>query len=831
MVDSIQRITSALQSARDLTLGAAAVASSRIGESSYTQYSKSIDPDALIRLLNSRNSREVKDAMKRIMSLLATNDQTMKLRGLLADVLKNITSDDLKVKRMVCIYLLRFAESDPNLALLSVNTIQKSLVERDPEAKALALKALSDINVSSLYPITLQSVKKCVSDVSPLVRSTSAFAVYKLFQECVAASSRKGATAHHQDDGVADMRKNELVSLIVDLLADADPLVISSAIIVLHNCIPDRLDLLHGHFRRYCQALTSLSHWAQPLLVESLIQYSRRYIERPKYVNKNDQSEIPVPFNQDEDETLGPEFFKDHELVMDPDLELFLNSLRPLLFSSNAAVVASVAKAVFHLAPLSKFREFGIPQCLIKSFQLSSNENKCVILQVIAYYSVYDPRSFARLYQSFLPANNDDSLVGSYKLKIISILINESNAQNIVHELKHHISSSSDTAIVKQALSTLVVCAYVSNGICSHVIKWLLEFMETDELKDVEVTSELVNVLRHLIQINPSKNLSVMIKLSEIITPTDNLSGYAKAGIIWLFGEYLHTEPRIVPDILRKLIPNFAEESKECRMQILILAAKILSFDIDKSEGTYDFENSRIAQLYDAVIYLAKFDDDFDIRDKARSFDSLFTNQRYEILTLLLQAPKPWPAFSVFSYEDKAKDIAHLDLSQEVVNSFQVEEWNNDREEEVDRTPAPVNDFMKNKSSISSSTFFANRSRNTEPRTMESPSFIKSPSPDVTTFTSSKGKTYKLQSLEEFFADVPERPKTKKKIVIQEESETDSAEETEESEDDDDDDDDDESENSEDDENEDDEDDDDEEDDDNSNESESSNHILLSPDN
>ncbi|KAL2709852.1 AP-3 complex subunit beta [Kluyveromyces marxianus] len=829
MVDSIQRITSALQSARDLTLGAAAVASSRIGESSYTQYSKSIDPDALIRLLNSRNSREVKDAMKRIMSLLATNDQTMELRGLLADVLKNITSDDLKVKRMVCIYLLRFAESDPNLALLSVNTIQKSLVERDPEAKALALKALSDINVSSLYPITLQSVKKCVSDVSPLVRSTSAFAVYKLFQECVAASSRKGATAHHQDDGVADMRKNELVSLIVDLLADADPLVISSAIVVLHNCIPDRLDLLHGHFRRYCQALKSLSHWAQPLLVESLFQYSRRYIERPKYVNKNDQSEIPVPFNQDEDETLGPEFFKDHELVMDPDLELFLNSLRPLLFSSNAAVVASVAKAVFHLAPLSKFREFGIPQCLIKSFQLSSNENKCVILQVIAYYSVYDPRSFARLYQSFLPANNDDSLVGSYKLKIISILINESNVQNIVHELKHHISSSSDTAIVKQALSTLVVCAYVSNGICSHVIKWLLEFMETDELKDVEVTSELVNVLRHLIQINPSKNLSVMIKLSEIITTTDNLSGYAKAGIIWLFGEYLHTEPRIVPDILRKLIPNFAEESKECRMQILILAAKILSFDIDKSEGTYDFENSRIAQLYDAVIYLAKFDDDFDIRDKARSFDSLFTNQRYEILTLLLQAPKPWPAFSVFSYEDKAKDIAHLDLSQEVVNSFQAEEWNNDREEEVDRTPAPVNDFMKNKSSISSSIFFANRSRNTEPRTMESPSFIKSPSPDVTTFTSSKGKTYKLQSLEEFFADVPERPKTKKKIVIQEESETDSAEESEESEEDDDDDD--ESENSEDDENEDDEDDDDEDDDDNSNESESSNHILLSPDN
>lgn len=758
MVDSIQRITSVLQSARDLTFGAAAVASSRIGESSYTQYSKSIDPEALTRLLSSRNSREVKDAMKRVMSLMATNDPTVDLKSMFADILKNISSEDVKVKRMVCIYLLRFAESDPNVALLSVNTIQKNLQDRDPEAKALALKALSDINVASLYPITLQSVKKCVSDASPLVRATSAMTLFKLFQD---------SKSHDEED---DVRRHDLVPLLQELLADPDPLVISCTLVVLQNCLPDRLDLLHGHFRRYCAVLPSLSHWAQSLLVEMFIRYSKHFIKRPVFVNREDRSETPLP---ETPELVDSWFLEANDLIIDPDLDLFLTSLKPLLFSSNASVIISVSRALFMLAPLSKFREFGMPHCLVKALQLSSTENRCIIVQMIAYYASIDPEAFASLYRSFLPTADDDPIVGSYKLTIISLLITDKNVKDIIHELKYYITTYRDPAIVKKALSTLVVCAHNSNAFSAHIMKWLLSFMENDNLTDSEVTSEYVNVIRHLIQINPSKNLSVMLKLSQIITETDNLSAYAKAGIIWLFGEYIHVEPRIVPDVLRKLIPKFADESTEARLQILILAAKLLSFDIDRCESDYDFEQSRIAHLYDAVMYLAKFDDDFDIRDKVRSLSSLFSHERFEILTLLLQAPKPWPALSLFTYGDKASDLAHLELSPEVLNSLKVPQWSTEVPE-VDRTPVETNNFMKNKSSISSNTFFASRTRaNYQQPKASSPISSKSSSPEPKTFTSSKGKTYKLQSLDEFFADIPEKPK-KTKIVIEEESETES---------------------------------------------------------
>lgn len=722
MVDSIQRITSALESARDLTFGAAAVASSRIGETSYSHYSKSIDPDALSRLLNSRNSRDVKDAMKRIMCLLATNDPLIDLKRFFADVLKNITSDDIKVRRMVCIYLLRFADSDPNLALLSVNSIQKSLSETSPSSRSLAIKALSDINVASLYPIGLQAAKKCITDSSPLVRASAAVALYKLFQE-----------------KPLEEKKQELLPLVNDLLSDSDPLVVSNTLIILKNSLPDRLELLHGHFRRYCDLLPSMTHLGQLLMVELLVAYSRKFITRPSIVDRSGESEdIPLP------EVSEQYDYSRFDVRFDPDLQLLLDSLRPLLLSANPYIIATVSKAFFALSPMMTFEQYGIPEALIKASHLSCDEINCIILQLIAYYATYDQTAFIPYYKNFFPDISDKSDIGSYKLKILSHLITETNVKEIINELKYSITASDDVKIVKQSLNTLVICAHTSSKCSSHIMKWLLNFMESDSLNDAEVTSEYVNVIRHLIQINPSKNLSIMYKLSLIITETDNLSGYAKAGLVWLFGEYLHVEPRIVPDILRKLIPKFAYESTESRLQILILAAKLLSFDIDKHDGHYDFENSRISKLYDTVIYLAKFDDDFDIRDRARTFNSLFESRRFEILTLLLQAPKPWPALSLYSYGNKDKDVAPLNLPAETLNFFNLNSW--EEITDVDRSPVEVKDYTLTKSSISSNAFF---SRRTKPRIRSGSSSPISPSSPVSstnTFTSSKGKTYKLAS-------------------------------------------------------------------------------------
>jgi vesicle coat complex subunit len=48
-----------------------------------------------------------------------------------ASVIQLIASPNLEIKKLVYIYLLRYAESNPDLALMSINTIQKSLSDKN----------------------------------------------------------------------------------------------------------------------------------------------------------------------------------------------------------------------------------------------------------------------------------------------------------------------------------------------------------------------------------------------------------------------------------------------------------------------------------------------------------------------------------------------------------------------------------------------------------------------------------------------------------------------------------------------------------------------------
>jgi AP-3 complex subunit beta len=96
-----------------------------------------------------------------------------------AQVVKNVASPNLQVRKLVYIYILRYAESEPDLALLSINTFQKDLTDSSPLIRAMALRVLSGIRVSMIGGIVAMGIKKCAADVSPYVRKTAALAIPK----------------------------------------------------------------------------------------------------------------------------------------------------------------------------------------------------------------------------------------------------------------------------------------------------------------------------------------------------------------------------------------------------------------------------------------------------------------------------------------------------------------------------------------------------------------------------------------------------------------------------------------------------------------------------
>ncbi|CCD23119.1 AP-3 complex subunit beta NDAI_0B00850 [Naumovozyma dairenensis CBS 421] len=796
MVDSVNPIASVLESARTITMDAAAVASSKLGESSYTQYSKKITPKQLRTMLNSRNTRDLKDAMKRIISLMASDDTSTDLSSYFADVVKNITSNDIKIKRLICIYLLRFAEREPNLTLLSVNSLQKTISDTNPEVRCFAIRSLSDMKIASLNPMILYTLKTSVTDPSALVRYEVAFALLKLFKN---------------DEEEGEFRE-EISNLLKDLLADADPRVISGAVILLKECFPSNLELLHGHFRRYCRVLKEIDSWAQGPLIDLLAKYCKQYLPRPMIIDCSSEEDgsakqIPLPDNCSEIP------FMAYNVSYDPDLSLFLDNLKTLIYSPNPIVILACCNAYFQLSVPSHMINSKFPDALVRSYLCSSNAGlKDTILQSIIYLSALEPTLFqSHLTQFFLsPINNNNIGISSLKLRILSNLVNATNVKGIVKELQHYIisfNSKKYSKIIIESSNALAKCGQLSTKLETYIMNWFIELME-DECTNLKpsVLDVIVNIIRQLVQNEPRRHLAVILKLSNVLnTQKTALADNARAGIIWLFGEIAGICFDICPDLLRQLIPNFVDEGVESRGQILLFAAKLLSYDIDKFkeshglEVEYDFKNSRISQMFNAVLFFCKVDDEFDVRDRARCFESLFNSKKFEIASLLLQAPKPLPLYySQMNGTRPGQNNVNLPssivgLDQEIQNyckyipwTYTASEDNNTAAEEGRediRSESPVKDYSRYKKSFSSSSFISKSSSSSRAfassnihgitNGIDQLDLKKEGSDTITLNTVPFNKKYKLQSLDEFFQDIPEKPKPrlKKKIIIQEEEE------------------------------------------------------------
>jgi AP-3 complex subunit beta len=99
-----------------------------------------------------------------------------------AQVVKNVASHNLEIRKLVYIYLLRYAEQEPDLALLSINTFQKDLSDGNPLIRAMALRVLSGIRLPAVASVIILGIKKCANDISPYVRKAAAFAIPKCYR-------------------------------------------------------------------------------------------------------------------------------------------------------------------------------------------------------------------------------------------------------------------------------------------------------------------------------------------------------------------------------------------------------------------------------------------------------------------------------------------------------------------------------------------------------------------------------------------------------------------------------------------------------------------------
>ncbi|MEQ2299729.1 AP-3 complex subunit beta-1 [Ameca splendens] len=118
------------------------------------------------------------EAMKRIVQLISKGKNAS---DLFPAVVKNVASKNIELKKLVYVYLVRYAEEQQDLALLSISTFQRALKDPNQFIRASALRVLSSIRVPIIVPIMMLAIKEAASDLSPYVRKTSAHAIQKLY--------------------------------------------------------------------------------------------------------------------------------------------------------------------------------------------------------------------------------------------------------------------------------------------------------------------------------------------------------------------------------------------------------------------------------------------------------------------------------------------------------------------------------------------------------------------------------------------------------------------------------------------------------------------------
>ena len=121
------------------------------------------------------------EAMKRIITMVAKGRSAESARELFPHVVKNVVTKNTELKKLVYLYLTRYAEQEQDLALLSIATFQHALKDPNPLIRGSAVRVLSSIRVPMISPIMLIAIKDGANDMSPYVRKTAAHAIPKLF--------------------------------------------------------------------------------------------------------------------------------------------------------------------------------------------------------------------------------------------------------------------------------------------------------------------------------------------------------------------------------------------------------------------------------------------------------------------------------------------------------------------------------------------------------------------------------------------------------------------------------------------------------------------------
>ncbi|KAK1892638.1 AP-1 complex subunit beta-1 [Dissostichus eleginoides] len=524
---------------------------SKMTDSKYFTTTKKGEIFELKAELNSDKKEKKKEAVKKVIASMTVGKD---VSALFPDVVNCMQTDNLELKKLVYLYLMNYAKSQPDMAIMAVNTFVKDCEDLNPLIRALAVRTMGCIRVDKITEYLCEPLRKCLKDEDPYVRKTAAVCVAKLHDINAQLV---------EDQGFLDTLK--------DLISDSNPMVVANAVAALSEIAESHpnsnlLDLNPQTINKLLTALNECTEWGQIFILDCLANYSPRD---------------------------------------DRESQSICERVTPRLSHANSAVVLSAVKVLMKFMEMLP-KDLDYYGTLLKKLApplvtlLSAEpELQYVALRNINLIVQRRPEILKHEMKVFFVKYNDPIYVKLEKLDIMIRLASQANIAQVLAELKEY-ATEVDVDFVRKAVRAIGRCAIKVEQSAERCVSTLLDLIQT---KVNYVVQEAIVVIKDIFRKYPNKYESVIATLCEHLESLDEPE--ARAAMIWIVGEYAERIDN-ADELLESFLEGFHDESTQVQLQLLTAIVKLF---LKKPTETQE--------LVQQVLSLATQDSDNpDLRDR-----------------------------------------------------------------------------------------------------------------------------------------------------------------------------------------------------------------------
>uniref|UniRef100_A0A6I8SKF9 AP complex subunit beta n=1 Tax=Xenopus tropicalis TaxID=8364 RepID=A0A6I8SKF9_XENTR len=501
--------------------------------------------------LNNEKKEKRKEAVKKVIAAMTVGKD---VSSLFPDVVNCMQTDNLELKKLVYLYLMNYAKSQPDMAIMAVNSFVKDCEDPNPLIRALAVRTMGCIRVDKITEYLCEPLRKCLKDEDPYVRKTAAVCVAKL-----------------HDINAQMVEDQGFLDSLRDLIADSNPMVVANAVAALSEISESHpnsnlLDLNPQNINKLLTALNECTEWGQIFILDCLSNY-----------NPKDEREA----------------------------QSICERVTPRLSHANSAVVLSAVKVLMKFLELlpkdSDYYTMLLKKLAPPLVTLLSGEPEVqyVALRNINLIVQKRPEILKQEIKVFFVKYNDPIYVKLEKLDIMIRLASQANIAQVLAELKEY-ATEVDVDFVRKAVRAIGRCAIKVEQSAERCVSTLLDLIQT---KVNYVVQEAIVVIRDIFRKYPNKYESIIATLCENLDSLDEPD--ARGAMIWIVGEYAERIDN-ADELLESFLEGFHDESTQVQLTLLTAIVKLF---LKKPSETQE--------LVQQVLSLATQDSDNpDLRDR-----------------------------------------------------------------------------------------------------------------------------------------------------------------------------------------------------------------------